>query len=154
KDITIEEALTACEIIKKSGIELQAFFIAGFPQETESSLSRTVTAMKKVKCSLLVFNTFTPYPGTEAFELCRKEGMIEDDYDVSLYNHHSPDNYYCSNIEREKFRILISEIRKTVDRKNKINRIKKIFSGSTFRRIQELGIGKSLSKCRKVFIGR
>src|SRR3990172_6231716 len=49
KNYTIEEALSACEIIKKYGIELQTFFIVGFPQETEDSFNDTYKAMKKIK---------------------------------------------------------------------------------------------------------
>ena len=48
KGITIEEAYAAARTIKKYGIQLQAFFIIGFPQETEESLNDTIKAMKKI----------------------------------------------------------------------------------------------------------
>jgi len=154
KNITIEEALSACEIIKKHGIELQVFFIVGFPQETEDTLNNTVTVMEKINCDTLVCSIFTPYPSTEAFEFCKENGLISDDYDVSLYNHQSPKNCFCINITPERFRILVSKIEKMVDRKNALNRIKRVFSLNTFRRIQELGIDKSIHKGIKVFIGK
>ncbi|MFH1703372.1 MAG: radical SAM protein [Nitrospirota bacterium] len=160
KNITIEEALAAAEIIKKYGIELQAFFMVGFPQETEDTLNDTVSAMKKIKSDLLIYSIFTPYPGTEAFEFCKKHGLISDDYDVSLYNHQSPANCFCINITLERFRILVSKIEKMVDRKNSLSRIKRLifkrlFSGDiAIRKIQELGIGKSFQKIIRIFIGR
>jgi anaerobic magnesium-protoporphyrin IX monomethyl ester cyclase len=153
KDITIEEALAACEIIKKHGIELQAFFIVGFPQETEDTLKETVAAMKKTKCDNICYSIFTPYPGTEAFEYCREKGLIGDDYNVSLYNHQSPANTFSMNIAPERFRILVSEIEKMVDRKNYLNRIKKIFSFNTFTRIKEQGMSRSIKKGLKIFAG-
>ncbi len=154
KNITIEEALSASEIIDKQGIELKAFFIVGFPQETEDTLYDTVAAMKKIKCALLTYSIFTPYPGTESFEFCREKGLINDDYDVSLYNHQSPANCFCINISPERFRMLVSKIERMVDKKNSLNRVKRVFSLSTLRRIQELGIGKSLQKGIRVFIGK
>ena len=136
KNITIEEALLACKIIKKHGIELHAFFIVGFPQETENTLNDTVVAMKKIKCNTLIYSIFTPYPGTEAFEFCKENGLIDDNYDISLYNHKSPANCFCINITPERFRMLVSKIEKMVDRKNSLNRIKKVFSLNTFWRIK------------------
>lgn len=72
KSTTIEEVLSACEIIRKHDIELKTFFIVGFSQETEETLGDTVTAMRKVKCNLLTYSIFTPYPGTDSFELCKE----------------------------------------------------------------------------------
>ena len=154
KNITIEEAFSACELIKKYGIELQAFFMVGFPQETEDSLQDTIRAMERIKCDRLVLSTFTPYPGTEAFQLCREKALIDDNYDVSLYNHQSPVNYYCRDIVPQRFRELVSKVEKIVDKKNKRNRIKRIFSLNTFRRIRELGINDSLKKGIKVFFNK
>ncbi len=134
KNITIEEALSACELIKKHGIELNACFMVGFPQETEDTLSETVEAMKKTKCNALVYSIFTPYPGTEAFELCREKGLIDDNYDVSLFNHQSPANCFTFNIAPERFRFLVSMIEEMVDKINSRNRIKRIFSLNSFRR--------------------
>jgi len=154
KSTTIEEALAACAIIHKHGIELKTFFIVGFPQETEDTLSDTVAAMRKIKCNLLTYSIFTPYPGTDSFELCKEYGLIDDSYDVSLYNHQSPANCFCKNIEKKRFRMLVSKIEKMVDRKNSLDRIKRIFSINTVGRIQELGVRKSLQKGIRIFIGK
>lgn len=154
KQITIEEALVACDLIKKHGIELKSFFIVGFPQETEETLNDTLEAMKKTRSDVLIYSVFTPYPGTEAFEFCREKGLIDDDYDVSLYNHQSPANCFCINIPRERFRELTSRIERVIDRRNSINRVKRIFFSTTFKRIQELGFAKSLKKGLQILTGR
>lgn len=157
KNITIEEALSACEIIKKHGIGLGAFFMVGFPQETEDTLNDTIVAMRKSKCDFLDYSIFTPYRGTEAFEFCKENGLIDDDFDVSLYNHQSPANCFSINITPERFRKLASKIEKMVDRKNypnRINRIINLFSLNTFWRIKELGIGESLKKGVRIFLGK
>jgi anaerobic magnesium-protoporphyrin IX monomethyl ester cyclase len=154
KNITIEEGLSACEIIKKHGIELQAFFIVGFPQETEDTLNDTIAAMKKIKSYVISYSIFTPYPGTDAFEFCKENGLIDDDYDFSLHNHQSPLNCVCIKITPEIFRLLASRIEKMVDRKNSLNRIKRVFSLITLRRIRELGIRRSFQKGIVVFTGK
>jgi radical SAM superfamily enzyme YgiQ (UPF0313 family) len=154
KNTTIEEALAACEVIHKHGIELKTFFIVGFPQETEDTLNDTVAAMRKVKSNLLTYSIFTPFPGTDSFELCKEYGLIDDSYDVSLYNLQSPANCFCKNIKKKRFRMLASKIEKMVDRKNSLDRIKRIFSINTVGRIQELGVRKSLQKGIRILIGR
>ena len=149
KNITIEKALSAAKIIKKYGIKLQAFFIIGFPWDTEASLDDTVKAMRKIKCDILTYSIFTPYPATEAFEFCKENGLIKEDYDVSLYNHQSPANNFCMNIPPRRFRMLASKIERMIDRRNSINRIKRIFSPATFFMIRELGISRvSIKECR------
>lgn len=154
KNITIEEALEACKIVKRQGLELQAFFIVGYPQETEETLQDTITAMKNVKCDVLTYSIFTPYPGTEAFEYCMMNGLIGDDYDVALYNHQSPANHFCLNITQGRFRELVSDVEKSVDRKFRAHRLRRLCSLSVFKRIQELGIGASLKRGLDLMAGK
>ena len=154
KNITVEETLLACEIIKKYDIELQAFFIVGFPQETEDTLNDTVSVMKKINCDVLLYSIFTPYQGTETFRFCKENSLISDNFDASLHNHQSPANCFVSSITPERFRILVSRIEKMVDRKNSLNRMRRVFSTSTFSKIQELGIGRSFQKGIKLFVGK
>lgn len=154
KNITIEEAYGAARTIKKYGIILQAFFIIGFPQETEQSLNDTIAAMRKINCDVLIYSIFTPYPGTEAFEFCKGQGLIPDNYDVSLYNHQSPANHFCLHIPNARFRMLAAKIEKMVDRKNKVSRIKRIFSLTTFDMMKEMGISQSIKRGLKVLMGK
>jgi anaerobic magnesium-protoporphyrin IX monomethyl ester cyclase len=154
KNITIEQALSACRTIRRHGIEVRAFFIIGFPLETEETLRDTVEAMKRAECDTVVFSIFTPYPGTETYDLCLKLGLIGDDYDISIYNHQSPLNCFCKNIPRDRFREHVREIGRIVDRKNAINRIKQVFSSTTVHRIRQMGFGSSFRKALQVFSGR
>jgi anaerobic magnesium-protoporphyrin IX monomethyl ester cyclase len=156
KNITIEEAIDACDVIKKQGIALQVFFIVGFLQDTEDTLRDTINAMKKVRCDSISYSIFTPYPGTEAFELCKEKGLIGDDYDVSLYNHQSPVNNFCMNIPLERFRMIVGRVEKEIDRRNseRMKRIFELFDMKTFRKIQQVGIGTSLKKGLRIFMGK
>jgi radical SAM superfamily enzyme YgiQ (UPF0313 family) len=154
KNITIEDALSTCELITKHGIRLEVFFIIGFPQDTEETLNDTADAMKKVKCDKIIYSIFTPYPGTEAFEFCKENGLIHMDYDVSLYNHQSPSNCFCMNIQPDDFRKIASRIERMVDKKNSRNKIKRIFSSDSLAGMREVGIGESLQRGVKALVGK
>jgi len=149
KGYTSKQALKACKTIKKHGIQLQAFFMVGFPQETEETLRDTVLAMRKAKCDAVTYSIFTPYPGTEAFEYCREHGLIDEDYDVSLYNHQSPANCFCEHIDKQRFRELVSRVEKMADRKNAINRLKRVFSAAGPRKVRELGVLSSIRLAKR-----
>lgn len=153
KDIDVEEALSACETIKKYKIELFTFFIVGFPQETEDTLKDTLSVIKKVKSDVVVYSIFTPYPSTEAFEFCKSHGLIDSHYDVSLYNHQSPANCFCVNISHQRFRRLVRKIEKYTDQKRVFYYLKHFCSLSFLYKIFEYGIGRSLRRAIRVLMG-
>jgi len=137
KNITIENALDACELIKKHGIELTTFFMVGHLQDTEDTLRDTVNAIKEVKSDLIGYSIFTPYPGTEAFEQCKENGLISGDYDTSLFNHQSPLNNFCMNIPKESFRMIVNKVEKQIDRKNSVHTLKRRISMETYSRVMQ-----------------
>lgn len=154
KNYSIDQALDACETINKHGIALQVFFIVGFPQDTENTLQDTINIMKRVKCEFIIYSIFTPYPGTEAFELCKEMGLIGSEHDVSLFNHQSPLNNFCINIPQKRFREIVSKIEKQVDRINYFNGLKKLLTIDTLKKTYELGIIKSLKNGLRTVVGK
>jgi len=154
KNITVQQALHACEIIKKHDIILHAFFIVGFPQETEDTLNDTVAVMEETRCDYLVYSIFTPYPGTEAFDFCKVNGLIDDEYDVSLYNHQSPANCFCTDIAPERFREIVARIEKMIDQKNYLNGIKRTISLNTVQRVRQLGLVESFNRGVRILTGK
>jgi radical SAM superfamily enzyme YgiQ (UPF0313 family) len=94
KNITAEQALAAALTIRRHGIRLRAFFMVGFPQETEQTLAQTCQLMKRTPADRLIYSIFTPYPGTAIFAQCKEWGLIDEEYDVSLYSHKSPANHF------------------------------------------------------------
>jgi len=128
KGITIEKALDACRTVNRHGIEMQAFFMVCFPQETEGTLADTFAAMKKIR-GILSYSIFTPYPGTEAFEDCRRRGLVGDDFDVALHNHQSPHNCFCEHIAPDRFRRLVGRIERMVDRNNRPGPLRRVLTG-------------------------
>ena len=68
------------------------------------------------------------------------------------YNHQCPANCFCINITPKRFRVLACGIEKMADRKNALNRIKSVFSLIAIKKVQNLGIVKSLKKGLKYFL--
>lgn len=120
KGYTIEQAVAAVEAIRAygDGIRILPFFMVGFPWETEETLMDTFHAIKTIPSDEIVYSIFTPYPGTEAFDICRTMGVVGDDFNVSLYNHQSPANMFCPGIEPSRFRKIVSGIENFIDDKN------------------------------------
>lgn len=154
KNILIEEGLAACETIKRFGIEVVTLFMAGFPDETEESLSDTYTAIKKARCDRVHFSVFTPYPGTEAFRVCQDIGLIDKNYEAFRFGHQSPQNCFFNKIPPEQFRKIVSRIQKMVDRKNSMSRAKHLLSEIGIQRMRELGFRGSLNKVSRYFFGK
>lgn len=136
KRITVEKAQAACEIIKKHGIQLYAFFMVGFPDETEQTMMDTFAAMRRADPDYIIYSIFTPYPGTELFQRCRELGMVDDDFDVSLYNHQSPENNFTKAIGHARFRELSERIETFVDQHNQDKAQRR-------KRLQLAGLGRS-----------
>ncbi len=146
KDITVARALEACALVKRHHLGLHAFFIVGFPWETEATLADTMRAMRKARCDTLSYSIFTPYPGTELFAYCKEQGLIGEDFDVALYNHQSPANSFSMHIPRERFRQLVSKIERVVDRKHARQRLLSAIGPAGLRRVRELGLAASVRR--------
>ena len=144
KNITIEEALSAAQIIKKHKIYLQTFFIVGFPQETEATLSDTISAITSFPADNVVYSIFTPYIRTELFDYCKREGIISNDFDPSRYNYQSPENYFCKNIAKDVFMDRIRELEKTLDKINSRRRLNMYLSFEGYLKLKERGIARSI----------
>jgi anaerobic magnesium-protoporphyrin IX monomethyl ester cyclase len=154
KNITIEDALAACETIKRFDIEVVALFMVGFPDETEETLYDTYNAIKKTNCDRIHFSIFTPFPGTEAFRMCKGVGLINENYDAFRYGFQSPANCFFNKIPPDRFREIVSKIGKMVDRKNSQSRAKYLLTKTGFQRMLELGIRGSFNKVSRYFFGK
>ncbi len=118
----IEKAYPAVDICRRAGIEVGAFFMVGFPEETEETLQDTLTAIKKINADTILLSIFTPYPGSELFQVCKDLGVVDDDFDITIYNHQSPENCFTAYIPPERFKELVRETASIVERKNRRGR--------------------------------
>ena len=119
KSQTTDECIQAVYNLKKHNIETHTFIMIGFPEETEETLQDTMDFIPRLSPDFVIFSIFTPYPGSELYFECKEMGLIEGEFDVSIYNHQSPLNCFTKNIPKERFYELRQESVKFVDLYNK-----------------------------------
>ena len=82
KGTTMEEIEEAFKIVKKLNMETWAFFMIGFPQDTEVTIKDTINFAIKLDPDIAKFHILTPYPGTRVFDELNQKGLITDmDFD-------------------------------------------------------------------------
>ncbi len=84
KKLDLAKVLEIAKICKQLGIRINAFFMLGYPGETEESFSKTLDFVKKLNKAGVneFYATITrAYPGTKLFAQCRQAGFIADRLD-------------------------------------------------------------------------
>jgi radical SAM superfamily enzyme YgiQ (UPF0313 family) len=74
KGETIEDNIRAVRIAKEVGFTVRGSFILGFPTETLKETLETIKLAVKNPFDFAMFNLPIPYPGTELYEIAKKEG--------------------------------------------------------------------------------
>jgi len=83
KGETVEQCINAVRMAKELGFHVSAAFIYGFPTETHSDRINCARLSKELEIDMARFNNATPYPGTELYQIAKKEGAlnIQNDYE-------------------------------------------------------------------------
>ncbi len=76
KNLKIEEVFKAVKLAKKVGISTICSFIIGAPMETKEEIMDTLKLAIELDPDYAQFSVLTPYPGTEIFELAKKEALL------------------------------------------------------------------------------
>lgn len=76
KQLTVEVARKAIEILRKYGVKSWGSFILGSLRETKTTIQKTVEFARKIRPDIVQFSLLTPFPGTTLFEELRRENRI------------------------------------------------------------------------------
>ncbi|MCX8181866.1 MAG: B12-binding domain-containing radical SAM protein [Candidatus Methanomethyliaceae archaeon] len=76
KGITLEQAKSAIRLAKEVGMEVVGSFIIGVPGETKEDVMKTIKFAKESGIDFAQFTAMTPYPGTEVYEIAKREGLL------------------------------------------------------------------------------
>jgi radical SAM superfamily enzyme YgiQ (UPF0313 family) len=79
KKLEREKIRLAIQNLRKAGIKSFGFFIFGYPGDTPASIARTADYAREIDPDFANFYPAVPYPGTEMYEKCRREGMLTTD---------------------------------------------------------------------------
>ncbi|HNV02454.1 MAG TPA: radical SAM protein [Vicinamibacterales bacterium] len=76
KKLEREKIRLAIRNLREAGIKSFAFFIFGYPGDTPESIERTARFAREIDPDFANFYPAVPYPGTELYEKCKREGML------------------------------------------------------------------------------
>lgn len=119
KELTPEQIIKGIKVIRKFGINFNAFFMIGFPDEAEEDIRDTFELMKRKEMGNIILSIFTPYPGTALYKRSEELGLIPKVVDWSLFSHQSLYNHFVKAIDKENFKNIVKNIAMYVDRHNR-----------------------------------
>lgn len=85
RNISKEQIINAFSLAKKYGIRAYSYNIFGLPHENKQRIMETVKLNGLVDVDANKATFFYPYPGTELMELCKREGLLEKDWNIDCY---------------------------------------------------------------------
>ena len=87
KNITVEQVETAFRLSKEAGIKLvEANIIIGaHPSETKEDLGLTQKLLNRISPDVAMISIAVPYPGTELYDIMKKENLIFDSKDWASF---------------------------------------------------------------------
>lgn len=78
KGITTEDIYRAINLLHKYNVPVKLNILIGSsPLETKETVKKTLREAKKLPVDQVMFNIVSPFPGTEYYELCKKNGWIK-----------------------------------------------------------------------------
>jgi len=103
KKLSLKAVETTSKLAKNVKLNLEAFFVIGFPGETIQNMRDTLNFAFKLQFRYGVYPILliaTPLPGTRLYEICVKKGYIKEDFS---YSRISPSILSEGMIETEDF---------------------------------------------------
>lgn len=91
----------------------------GFPEETKEDIELTRRLIKRTDPWLIWLGIFTPLPGSDLYEECKREGLLEGEVDWTIMGYLSPQNYFTPLIPPQEFRRLTEELFQYADERNR-----------------------------------
>ncbi|MCD6246256.1 B12-binding domain-containing radical SAM protein [candidate division WOR-3 bacterium] len=90
RDMTNDQIIDTFKLIKDYGIKTLAFNMFGIPYETEDTIIETINLLRKIKPFRTIISLFTPFPGTELYDICKREGWKFDYHVRNFYEAKPP----------------------------------------------------------------
>lgn len=70
---------------KYEKVHLNAFFIMGFPEETEETLLDSIKMIKELQLDNVIMFALLPLPGTRVFDQCIRDNLFIEKYDEDTF---------------------------------------------------------------------
>jgi len=86
KGETVAECISAVKLAKKIGFHVSATFIYGLPTETHQVRMDCARLANELEIDMIRFNNATPYPGTELYDIAKRDGLLNIQGEYENFN--------------------------------------------------------------------
>jgi len=109
KKVDLNDAKKIFEYTRKYRISTTAYFMMGFPTETEEDIRKTQQCIHQLKPNWVYMNILIPLPGTKLFDWAVNEGLIDTRSAWSGDMYKNLQFNYTNTIDNELFNKLVDE---------------------------------------------
>ncbi len=91
KHQSIADVRTAFRLARQAGLQTMGFFMFGLPGENEAAMDDTIRLALELDPDMANFMITSPFPGTELYDLVRREGRLfsHDWADFAIHEDHA-----------------------------------------------------------------
>lgn len=115
KKATLDQAFKAAQYLHEVDVDVATFFMVGLPDDTEQTMWKSFEFMKKLGSANICFSKATPYPGTELYDMCVAEGLLEQGLDWSQFFHQSDAIHIMKHLSVADYHRIAGDISHEVD---------------------------------------
>lgn len=101
KDETREDMLNGAKMLKKAGVPFTAYFMTGFPTETDDDLRETISFAKEIEADFYSLSILSPYFGTKMYYDLIEQGYKLDEKPWEVFFHQTGDLMVNNKISQE-----------------------------------------------------
>ena len=85
RKMTNEQIIDVFDATDRIGIRTWAFAMFGLPHETPEMVEETIALLRRLKPNQVQLSIFYPYPGTELYDECKREGWLTREKSFSYF---------------------------------------------------------------------
>lgn len=78
KNLSVNIIKEKVRFIRTFGFDIAAFFIVGFPGETEEDIRKTIKLSLELDLTRANFFTYLPFPGTTSYQALKEDGELDN----------------------------------------------------------------------------
>tara|TARA_Y100001960_G_C14719061_1_gene851367 strand:+ start:390 stop:1829 length:1440 start_codon:yes stop_codon:yes gene_type:complete len=101
KDETTEDMKVGAKLLRDAGVPFTAYFMAGFPGETDDDVRQTIELAKEIQADYYVLSILSPYYGTKLYFDLMDMGYELDKQPWEFFYHHSGEMMVNNQISNE-----------------------------------------------------
>jgi len=101
KDETTQDMIEGAKLLKDAGVPFTAYFMAGFPGETDDDVRETIKLAEKIQADYYVLSILSPYFGTKMYYDMMDLGYELDKQPWEYFYHHSGEMLVNNQISNE-----------------------------------------------------